>query len=284
MNWIKKWYTYQKERFPVLMYGLYVFCIVFATFCFASANNTCNWILLLPMFIVAILQFLMVRIIDEFKDFEEDSKYRPYRPVPRGLIKLSELKVLFVICVLIQFGITIFCTGIKGIFFLCALWIYFALMSKDFFLKKAIDKHILLGVLLDELLMPFLVLYLSNFVNIDYSNIWKILLMSYLVSWIVEIARKVRCKEKEEKGVKTYTAVFGIPKAVALLTTFEFILAISNYLILRKIYIAIIPFVVALLINIVFAIRKDKLTSKLCELSGNVYIMVLYVSLSFLII
>ncbi len=34
MNQIKKWYTYQKERFPVLVYGLYVFCIVFATFCF----------------------------------------------------------------------------------------------------------------------------------------------------------------------------------------------------------------------------------------------------------
>lgn len=33
-NFLKKWYTYQKERFPILVYGLYVFCIVFAVFCF----------------------------------------------------------------------------------------------------------------------------------------------------------------------------------------------------------------------------------------------------------
>ena len=45
------------------------------------------------MFIVTFLQFLMVRIVDEFKDYEEDCKYRPYRPVPRGLIKLKELKI-----------------------------------------------------------------------------------------------------------------------------------------------------------------------------------------------
>ena len=38
----------------------------------------------ITMFVVAFLQFLMVRIIDEFKDYEEDKKYRPYRPVPRG--------------------------------------------------------------------------------------------------------------------------------------------------------------------------------------------------------
>lgn len=284
MSWIKKWYSYQKERFPILVYGLYVFCIVFATFCFASVNRTCNWILLLPMFIVAMLQFLMVRIVDEFKDYEEDLKYRPYRPVPRGLIKLSELKVLFIFSAIIQFGITVFCSGIKGLIFLGLLWGYFALMSMDFFLKKAIDKHILLGVLLDELLMPFLVLYLSNFVGINYLTIWKMLLMSYLVSWIVEIARKVRCKEKEEKGVKTYTAVFGINKAVILLTVFETLLLVSQFLILKNVYLSGISFLVVLFTNILFVIKKDRLTSKLCELSGNLYIMVLYLSLTFLII
>lgn len=32
----------------------------------------------------------MVRIVDEFKDYEEDCEYRPYRPVPRGLITLKD--------------------------------------------------------------------------------------------------------------------------------------------------------------------------------------------------
>ena len=40
MRFIKKWYTYQKERFPILMYGLYVFSIVIGTF-FIS-NEICE--------------------------------------------------------------------------------------------------------------------------------------------------------------------------------------------------------------------------------------------------
>ena len=104
MNYFKKWYTYQKERFPIATYGLYIFSIVFGTFCFATESK--KWIMLIPMFVVALLQFLMVRIVDEFKDFEEDSKYRPYRPVPRGLVSLKELGILGGICAVIQIGLT----------------------------------------------------------------------------------------------------------------------------------------------------------------------------------
>ncbi len=43
---------------------------------------------LLAAFGNSFLAFLQLRIADEFKDFEEDSKYRPYRPLPRGLITL----------------------------------------------------------------------------------------------------------------------------------------------------------------------------------------------------
>ena len=44
----------------------------------------------------------MVRILDEFKDADIDAKYRQELPVPRGLVKLNELKVLGIIVVLIQ--------------------------------------------------------------------------------------------------------------------------------------------------------------------------------------
>ena len=151
MNFIKKWYTYQKERFPVLMYGIYIFAIVFSTYSFVNwLNNLLShssgiikpfefkWNVVGIMFIVAFLQFLMVRIIDEFKDYEEDCKYRPYRPVPRGLVTLKELRVLFIICVIIQFSITaIFCAN--AIPFLIAVWIFFAIMSKSFFIKKIVS-------------------------------------------------------------------------------------------------------------------------------------------------
>ena len=50
-----------------------------------------EWRGLVVAFVTCFLFFLQLRIADEFKDFEEDTRYRPYRPVPRGLVTLREL-------------------------------------------------------------------------------------------------------------------------------------------------------------------------------------------------
>jgi 4-hydroxybenzoate polyprenyltransferase len=287
MSFFKKWYTYQKERFPVLKYGTYIFSIVFAVFFYCSnKTSSFNYILLVPMFIVAFLQFLMVRIIDEFKDYEEDKKYRPYRPVPRGLVSLKELGILFIICAIIQMIIT-FLINKKGIVYLIFVWIIFAIMTKGFFIKSVLDKHILLEVLLDELLMPVLVLYLTSFIgNIQIEFIYEILLMSYFVSWIVEIARKIRCKEDEEKGVKTYTAVFGIKKAVLILSTIEIILIIIQTKILTSKYIILTAILLVLVMccNIIFVKKQDKKTSDFVQLSANILVLACYFSMYLLVL
>lgn len=300
MSFIKKWYTYQKERFPIATFGLYVLCIVIAVFGFANFYGESSYMSIIPMFAVCFLQFLMVRIVDEFKDYEEDCKYRPYRPVPRGLITLKELKKLFIICVVLQLMITIlFTKSIIGIIYLAMLWIFFGIMSKGFFIKKILDEHILLEVTLDELMMPLMVIFLLSFtpfvnnstVSLDaiilsIINGWKILLLSYLVSWIVEVARKIRAKEQEENGVKTYTAVFGIPKAISILAILETLLAICQYMILGTNYIVPIILIYAILniINILFVIKKSKTLAKMVELSANIYIMLVYLSMLLLIV
>ncbi len=285
MKFFKKWYTYQKERFPVLMYGLYIFSIVFAVFCFTNyiVKNQygIDYIKLIPMFIVAFLQFLMVRITDEFKDYEEDCKYRPYRPVPRGLITLKELKVLFIISAVLQVLIT-FLFNKSGLICLALVWFVSGLLSKDFFIKKIIDKHILLGVLLDEVLMPVLVLYLSSYIYIG-IEIWPILLISYFVSWTVEIARKIRCKEDEEKGVKTYTAVFGIKKATMMLIILETILMLLQIKVLGRIYF-ICLYILVNIINLLFMKKQIKKLAKATELFANIYIISIYFSMVLLII
>ena len=278
MNFFKKWYTYQKERFPIATYGLYIFSIVFGTFCFATESK--KWIMLIPMFVVALLQFLMVRIVDEFKDFEEDSKYRPYRPVPRGLVSLKELGILGGICAVIQIGLTAI-LNLKGLIYLSLVWIFFAIMSKSFFIKKLVDKHILLEVTLDEFLMPILVLYLSTFVTTISVKLIPFLILSYLGSWIVEIARKVRCKEDEENGVKTYTAVFGIPKATTIVVVLEALIMMMQYYILGTRY--IIPilalYVLINIPNLLFIIKENKKLAKMVGLLANMYLILVYISM-----
>ena len=306
MNFIKKWYTYQKERFPVLMYGSYIACIVFAIYCCclshislfeqtiysADISNTIsNWKITIPMFLAGFIQLLMVRIVDEFKDYEEDSKYRPYRPVPRGLITLNELSVLFIICILIQIAITFIFKA--NFILLVVLWVFFFIMSRGFFIKKFLDKHLLLEVLYDELMMPIMVLYLSSFclnkwelIALSFNTNFTILLIiSYVVSWTAEIARKVRCKEDEEKGVRTYTAVLGIPKAMLLLSVLESMLYILQSIALAKMQLLIsIIYAIIIILNLVFMFKQNKLLSKIVSLSANLYIVFIYVSMIFLII
>lgn len=297
MNFFKKWYTYQKERFPVLAFGSYVFAIAFATYCFSNSEfnkvyplgtSFFDWKIILTMFVLGLLQFLMVRIIDEFKDYEEDCKYRPYRPVPRGLITLKELKVLFIICAILQIAITAIVNK-YALKFLVLLWIVFYLMTKGFFIKKVLDKHILLEVTFDEIMMPVLVIFLSKFPNgrIFLTNRYFLFLfMTYVVSWIIEIARKVRCKEDEEEGVRTYTAVFGINKAMLLLNLLQLILTTIQTLILGKerLLITGIPFAIVLLTNILFAIKQNKILSKLAELFANVHVFLVYFSMILLVL
>ena len=290
MNFFKKWYTYQKERFPVLVYGLYILCLTFATFFYNTKmlEIESNVGVFIVMFVVAFLQFLMVRIIDEFKDYDEDKKYRPYRPVPRGLIKLQELRVLFVICVVIQLALTLIVNPFSFIFLL-VLWIVFILMTKGFFIKKVLDKHILLEVAFDEIMLPVMILFLASFIKIDMSILWRLLLLSYVVSWIIEIARKVRCKKDEEKGVKTYTAVFGIPKACILLSGLELLLTICR-LILPGVplmnwaqILLLIFFVGIIVVNVFFVRKKTRKFAKAVEYLADGLVMLTLLSATFVI-
>ena len=85
-----KWWTYQKERFPIIKHGILVLAFSGSAVTYsglATGTNT-QWVSFLVAFISCFLFFLQLRIADEFKDAEEDAKYRPYRAVPRGLITL----------------------------------------------------------------------------------------------------------------------------------------------------------------------------------------------------
>ena len=290
MNFIKKWYTYQKERFPIATYGLYILCLSFAAFFYNTKmlEIESNVGVFITMFVVAFLQFLMVRIIDEFKDYEEDKKYRPYRPVPRGLIKLKELRTLFVICIIIQFALTLIVNPFSLIFLL-VLWIMFILMTKSFFMKKLVDKHILLEVALDEILLPTLMLYLSSFIKLDITIFKIVLLLSYVMSWIIEKSRKVRCKKDEEKGVKTYTAVFGIQKATLLLSVLELILTILRLFLPGEPLMnvaqigLIILFIGTIMVNVLFTQKKTRKFAKAVEYLADGLVMLTLLSTLFVI-
>src|SRR5882762_10392211 len=99
-------WVYQRERFPVVAHGVLIAAFSSSAVSY-SALLRGAWPRMASIgvaFVTCFLFFLQLRIADEFKDFEEDSRWRPYRPVPRGLIKLRELGVVFAMAAAIQLG------------------------------------------------------------------------------------------------------------------------------------------------------------------------------------
>ena len=90
-----RWWVYQRERFPLFAHGPLVLAFSSSAVCFSHLlRGQNNWPALASVvvaFATCLLFFLGLRIADEFKDIEEDTRYRPYRPVPRGLVTLREL-------------------------------------------------------------------------------------------------------------------------------------------------------------------------------------------------
>ena len=98
-------------------------------------NSWPEWRGLVVAFVTCLLFFLRLRIADEFKDFEEDSRYRPYRPVPRGLVTLRELGWVGVGAAVIQLALAVWLAPFL-IIVLLAGWAYLALMSHEFFARE----------------------------------------------------------------------------------------------------------------------------------------------------
>lgn len=172
----------------------------------------------LTAFLTALLFFLQLRIADEFKDFEEDARYRPYRPVPRGLVRLSELALVFVFCGIIQFALAIWLyPPLLGL--LAVTWLYLAAMSKEFFIRDWLSARPITYLWSHLLIMPLIDLYATSCDWLVHglarppSGIIWFLIVSFFNGVLIEFGRKIRAPLDEETGVNTYSALWGATTA-----------------------------------------------------------------------
>jgi len=177
-----RWWIYQNERFPVLAHG--------------------------PMV-----------LIFEFKDYEDDSKYRPHRAVPRGLISLRELAWIAWVGAAVQFVIAVrIDVGLVPL--LIMLWLYMGLMTKEFFVPKWLKKTPSVYLTSHMLIMPMIAFYVSAF---DWlcdcrampAGLGWLLLFSFGCGLVLEIGRKIKAPDAERTGVETYSSLWGVGAALA---------------------------------------------------------------------
>lgn len=216
-SFVKRFSIYQKERFPIVGHGAMISAF---TFCAVSYSRLCRnadgFIPLHDFFIgvfATVTLFLLVRIFDEFKDKEDDAKYRTYLPVPRGLISLRELSVVGFIVAVLQIGVIAFFQTPMLLLYL-VVFAYLLLMRVEFFVPKWLKQHQMTYILSHMVIIPLVDIYSSG---LDWllgggSPHWGLawfFAVSYVNGVVLEFGRKLRVPEKEEDGVVSYTKMFG---------------------------------------------------------------------------
>ena len=219
---IRRWWVYQRERFPLVQHGPPILAFSFSAVTF-------SWMLRSPQgwpspssvvvaFGTCLVFFLQLRIADEFKDNEEDSRHRPYRPVPRGLVSLQELRGVFILGGTLQLGLALWLDArLPGL--LLVTWTYLALMSKEFFVGEWLRGRHLTYMVTHMTIMPLIDLYATAtdwlvFEGHPPSGLFWFLLASLFNGMVIEVGRKIRSPQDEETGVPTYSTVWGRRRAL----------------------------------------------------------------------
>src|SRR5688572_33018036 len=160
---------YQRERFPLLGHGPVVLAFSASAVCFstllrardAAAPTWPRPATLLVAFVCCLLMFLQLRIADEFKDYQEDLRFRPYRPVQRGLVTLRELGVPFVLCSIAQLALAWWLSP-RLLILLGITWAYLALMSKEFFVGEWLRRRPVVYLVSHMCIMPLIDLFATG--------------------------------------------------------------------------------------------------------------------------
>lgn len=215
-------WIYQKERFP-----LFKTAPLLAVFSAASLSVSAelsgrplpDWGGYLAAFVIAMLLFFQMRVCDEYKDLEDDRRYRPDRPIPRGLVSLR----LIISLGLVSLPITALAAWLwhPPILWLLALvWLWLGAMTAEFGVAEWLKARPVLYLLSHMAIMPLIDLLLTGLEWLPFgrpaTGLSLFLALSFVNGCVLEIGRKLWSPENEIAGVETYSGLWGTRKAARI--------------------------------------------------------------------
>jgi 4-hydroxybenzoate polyprenyltransferase len=219
---MNRWFVYQRERFPLAGHAPLVAAFSASAVCFSSLLRGRAAMpparVLIVAFLTSLLFFLQLRIADEFKDAEDDARFRPYRPVPRGLVTLGELAWIGIGAAAVQFALALWLKP-SLVWLLLLPWAYLALMTREFFVGRWLKAHPIIYMTSHMVILPLVDLYATACdwraagLSEPPAGLAWFLTVSYLNGIVIEIGRKTRVPADEEHGVDTYSALWGSQRA-----------------------------------------------------------------------
>ena len=238
---LERLWIYQRERFPLGALSLLSLMLGAATTMFsalAAGTAAPPAGTIAAAAASALLVFLQMRILDEFKDFEDDARFRPYRPVPRGLVSISELRGVLAAAALAQLAIAL-AVDLRLLWLLAALWGYLFLMTMEFFVREWLRARPFAYIASHNPFGALIALYASAFEWLPRSGepqpaLALLALVALFDTSLLEIGRKIRAPRDEEPGVVTYSGVWGRPTAAGAWLGVFFLVVVLGWLAARQ--------------------------------------------------
>lgn len=237
MNLSALW-IYQKERFPLAKTGPILLVFSAASICVSaelSGRSLPGWGAFLAGFIAAFLLFFQLRVCDEYKDLEDDKRYRPDRPIPRGLVSLRSIITLGVASLPLT-ALAVWLWHPPTLWLLVLVWVWLAAMTMEFGVSDWLKARPVLYLISHMAIMPLIDLLLTGLEWLPggaaASGIVFFLVLSFVNGCVLEIGRKLWSPENEIQGVETYSGLWGPRKAALIwgafvLMSFALLLAVA---------------------------------------------------------
>lgn len=219
----RRLWIYQGERFPLLRTGL-----LLAVFTAASISVSANlagraapgvWTFV-AAWLATLMIFFQLRASDEVKDFDDDARYRPERPIPRGLVSLRLIVGLALASALVE-ALIAGSVGLGVLATLVVVWLWLGLMSVEFFAPHWLKARPFAYLVSHMAIMPLIDLFVTSTEWAPHSfapppGLGWFLGLSFANGCVLEIGRKVWTPENEREGVETYSALLGPALAYCL--------------------------------------------------------------------
>lgn len=161
---------------------------------------------------------LLIRIMDEFKDYQDDLTNFPERPLPSGRVLKKDLLGLGIFCVMLILFLSM--TSTKLLIWAIITLCFSFLMLKWFFIESIMRKNLPLAFITHHPIVLFNFVYLliactQMNPSVNFGKALYILPVCLIfTNW--EIARKIRAPE-QETSYTTYSKIWG-PRPAALVT------------------------------------------------------------------
>lgn len=216
MPFVARWNLYQAERFPLVSHTIAI-ALLFASTWFAAEALVGPGPLhvgtrAVLAFVATFLTMLMLRVFDEFKDFEDDRINHPDRVVQRGIVTLRELAVLGWLIVAILVAVNVPLGASAGLAY-AAVFGFALLMRVEFFVRDWLKKHVFTYALTHQGITPLVCLYIGTAALGTLAALPRGFLAAIVsavgVGLCFEVSRKFQAPEDETETLDTYTRRFG---------------------------------------------------------------------------